>query len=261
MSDLASLKASIAAFLDKSTTDFSINGVDLLLQAVNNAKRWAQSNYDFEYARSSVTVTVNTTTGGLLSSAVDADSNPVVVKKIESAYFPVGTSTVPIQFWAKKNMVSELRRRYDQPSAGVEAGSTPFVQGYPDITVNGYLGGISLPALVQHGDTLSLYPDVSSVVTGTTVEVSLDVVKWMPDYVIDIQDSGNSILTDFFMTYGYEFLLWKGVMEANYLFTQFVSRTEGSLAPPDRLLDAAWKAFLAWDSGIVATNTTAFDLD
>ena len=261
MSDLATLKSSIAAFLDKSTTDFSINGVDLLLQAVNNAKRWAQSNYDFEYARIQATLVVNTTTGGLLSAVVDTGSNPVVVKKIESAYFPVGTSTVPIQFYAKKNMIAELRRRYDQPAYGLEAGSTPYVQGYSEITLSGFNTGIMVPALVQHGGTLFLYPDVSDLVSSSTVTVSLDVIKWMPDYSIDIQTPANSVLTDFFMTYGYEFLLWKGVIEANYLFTQFVNRSEGSLTPPDRLLDAAWKAFLAWDSGLIASNTTAFDLD
>lgn len=317
--------------------DFVSNGVDLLLGSINRAKDWAQSRYDFERARTSVQLTVDATTGGDLTTAVEIGTGrTVVVKKVEAAFLAYqGTINRPIRLSSKKGQVADAQRRYEGlPYAPTVA--SPLTAG---------TGGVSyqMPTLVQQGNTIFLYPNSTALFPQGAPTIYLDVIEWIPNYV-DIGDAtvaagptcagtfkyyggllngksiwfnlsgfslwwnsavsrwwittaantGNTGATarwflataspvgvytaegamagspavtgttnapsDFLLDFGHEFLMWRSVVEANFVWEQFVFRQEGALAPPEKQLAAAWQALLDWDSGLIATNTSEFDL-
>lgn len=64
--------------------------------------------------------------------------------------------------------------------------------------------------------------------------------------------------TDFFLLYGASYLQWEIIIELNYFFKSFVPRQEGNLASPEKQRDAAWNAFLEWDSYLVDSNVTKY---
>jgi ribosomal protein S9 len=337
---LSALKEAVAKLLQSTTSAFVSNGVDLLLVAINNAKNYAQQRYDFERARTSVSVSVNTTSGGSLANAVTVDglSRAVVVKKVEAAFLSYqGTTNRPCRFVSKKGQVADAGRRYE----GLEYAPS---QASPLSVGSGY--ATEMPLIVQQNQILFLYPNATGLFGGAAATVYLDVVEWLPDYVdvgnvtaagstacdgtftyyggrINNKDwwinkatthslwynsavgawwitsvantgstgatsrwaltststspagtytaagafSGSPVLTvsanaptDFFLEYGAEFLLWRAIIEGNHMVSQFVPRQEGELPPPEKQADRAWQALIDWDSGLVASNTSEFDL-
>ena len=169
----------------KSTTDFVINSQDLLLQAINNAKRWAQSQHDFELCRQSVQVTVSATTGALLSTATEVEATSLVpIKKIEAAYLTYTNGQRPVGFVSKKFQTSDLRRKYE---------NLPYDPTHEtNLTAGSSVTGVTtMPYIVQHGPRIFLYPDTSNVFTSGSTTVYLDVVRWLADYGTgDIDASG-----------------------------------------------------------------------
>lgn len=338
---LATLKATVAKMLEHPTqSDFVTNGTDLLLVAINNAKNWAQARYDFEMARTSVQLTINTQSGGDLGAALEVNTlRAVNVKKIEAGFLSYqGTINRPCRLSSKKGQVADAGRRYE---------GLPFAPAVASPLTAG-TGGVSyqMPTLVQQNRTVFLYPNSTMLFPETTTILYMDVVEWLPDYV-DVGNatvtgttacdgtfvfygavinghsswvnivtghslwynasvgawwittlantgntsatarwaltsvslspagtytaagvfSGSPVLTvatnapsDFLLTYGFEFLMWRAIIEGNHLFEQFVFRQEGALQPPEKQAAAAWQALLDWDAGIIATNTSEFDL-
>jgi hypothetical protein len=60
--------------------------------------------------------------------------------------------------------------------------------------------------------------------------------------------------TDWFTTAAHEYLMWSVVCELNHRFAAFVPRTDGYVAPPEKLRDQALQALLAWDDGMIETS-------
>lgn len=245
---LAQLKIAIAAFLQKSVADFTISSTDLLLIGINQSKNWAQQQHDFEALKIPVTLSVNLTTGSLLSSALDAASQAVSIKKIESVFltYPDGNYR-PIEYIGTASRTSELRRSYE---------NLPFEPGNNSPLASAY--GETIPALVQRGGRVHIYPPSTNLFApATSVTVTMEVIKFLADF-------GGSEPTDpddFFLARGWDFLMWKTICDYNFLWQEFVPREEGQMPPPTQQRDAAWSALLAWDAGLVNSGTTAFNLD
>lgn len=76
---IGSLKNTIAGILGTTTSVFIVNGVDLLLLALNNARRTAELAHDFYYSQTNVFLTI-TSTGGNINSATNTQSfSPITV--------------------------------------------------------------------------------------------------------------------------------------------------------------------------------------
>lgn len=65
---VGSLKNSIAGFLGTTTSTFVVNGVDLLLQALNNARRTAERAHDFNYSQTNLLLSIASSGGSILSA-------------------------------------------------------------------------------------------------------------------------------------------------------------------------------------------------
>jgi hypothetical protein len=244
MTTLPDLKSKIAAYLQKAVVDFTVNGIDLLLDAINRSHQYAQMQYDFELMRCSVDVSISLTQGAFFSPAlIHGTSNYVTVKKVRRAYFNDGTGVLrPINFINREGVSSDLDLRWrGEEFSRARAYPQPF-------------SGYDTPSIVQTGITLYMYPTDTNVVGNSPVEVVLDVYRYFPDYSTDLDN-------DFLLQFGDDFLMWASVCRLNYFSKEFVNRQEGNVSPPEKERDAAWADLLAWDGSLLLSGDTALTLD
>lgn len=115
---LLEIKTLAASYLDRSPSDFTINGQDMWLLAANQVRKSAELEHDFEFNRKLVTVTVNGTTGGDLGAAVDADSGPVTVKTVlEAGLLDEQNNLIPVEWTTVAESLERQRgeERYCYP--------------------------------------------------------------------------------------------------------------------------------------------------
>jgi hypothetical protein len=79
---LLELRSTLAAYLQKTVTDLTVNGVDLSLLALNNVRRKAEMLHDFEFSRKHVTVTLDGLDGGTLDDVIQEGSPTCEVKSV-----------------------------------------------------------------------------------------------------------------------------------------------------------------------------------
>lgn len=171
--DYPTFKTSVEAYMLRSSAALTKDGVDLVLLAANKAKLWAQRQLDFELAKTSVDMTINSTDGGLLSTATDHFSgNPVAVNKIERAFisYDSGQGYRPIELADRTTQVRRLTAAWE----GVEYSATR--RNYPQ----NY--GMLMPTLVRQANRVYVWPNTTEVFPNGTAAIALDVVQWMPEY-------------------------------------------------------------------------------
>ncbi len=235
------LKAKIAAYLQRAVLDLSVNGVDLILDAINTAQQGAFQQYDFERAKASVTIPVSSDRGAHLGNATlyspPAESPPVVlvtIKKIVNAWLQASNGTLtPLRFTTQRNEFA--LRSLIAP-----------VQPILDTTWPG-------PYLVQVGTQLYLYNNNGTVLTNPQT-VLADCILMLPEYV-------NNSSTDFMLVFGDDFLFWSALVQLNYYTKEYVERTEGSLPSPKDMVKASWQNLLDWDAQLTSVGNTELSLD
>ena len=70
MATILELKSTIAGILGVTVADFTVNGIDFGLAALNAVRLHAEQGNDFEFQRKTLSLSVNTLTGGSLDDAV-----------------------------------------------------------------------------------------------------------------------------------------------------------------------------------------------
>lgn len=168
----------IAAYMLRSSTALKTAGnVNLIVRALNNAKKFAQRRHDFELCKCTASVSVSPLpTGGALSSAVlYGTATAVSIKRIERAAIAnTAGGTLPVHFASREWIEEHVRRRVDVGTLDLlydtNASSTT-----------------SDPVLIQQGDKIYFYPDVTAAKT-----VYLDIVKWLADYDAPITGTASS---------------------------------------------------------------------
>ena len=170
----ATLKAKACGYLNRAAADLVVNGIDLILDAANSAKKTAQKLLDFEYLKTQVQVTVSLTTGGSLATAVVYGGGAAVsVNKIVSAWALVNGSSRPIEVVSKQTMQRRLGANWNMQYTWEDWARASGAQVVlPSDT----------PVLVREGDALILWPNTTAIFGSTSVTVGMDVIKWAPDY-------------------------------------------------------------------------------
>lgn len=223
---VGTLKTIIAAYFGKPQSEFVIEGTDLLLTALNSARKKAELVHDFEYTRTEVDLVVDAASGGLISAAkVAGTTTSIAIKSInQGGVVGVNGQVTPVKFVSKK-----------------ETETIGVVNRYPsDAEIS---SSVCRRRLVQVGQQIFSYP------LGTTGQLSklrLNAYTWMAEYIIGTE-------TDFMTEHGHDYLKWSAIVEVNYLHQKFVPRQEGNLAPPTTLADQALAALISWDEYVVET--------
>lgn len=235
---VAQIKLRIANLFHKTVGDFSVNGEDMLLTAMNAAKLLAEQTHDFEKSKRLVQLVLSSPQGAALSTATLYGTNTAVaVKSILNAGI-VGTdgSIAPIDFRKRDSVLAEMRKVN-------RLNPLDNILRYPDEAWEGYATGVR--ELMQWGDQVLLRPMV--------IEGSLTIVceayTNMPDY------TSTGTYTDFFTDFGHNYLVWQSVVELNHYFKTFIARQEGNVNPPEKLAQQALLSLINWDVYLIAQGT------
>lgn len=221
--------------LRTQATFATATAADVLLFAVNNAKKFAQRKHSFELNRLSATVSVSSTpTGGDLTTAVEyGTSTPVVVKAIERAYLtdPNSGQSYPIPI---------VSRSYDAYHMQKSIATGNFDTSIPSSqSLNS-----TDPKLIRQANKLYLSPSPESATT-----VYLDIVKWMPDY-------SDTVTEDFFLNECSDYMLYRSIVELNFFL-----KDDERVVVSQKKLDEVWDSVLAWDNCLIenASQDAAMD--
>jgi hypothetical protein len=242
-----SLKVRVATFLQQRVADYVVDGVDLLLDQINESHREMQTQYDFQYSRVTVDALVDLQNGCQITPLpLHGTTTLVSVKKVLQPWLTDKQGNDrPLKFVDRDWQREDLRERW----YGIP---TPFAPVQRDVPT---YPTFYETYLVQMATTLFLYPSATTVFPQNPVPVFLDVVRFFPDYA---DDDDNP---DFLLQYGSDFLTWDTICRLNVLNKEFVPRQEGNVAPPTDLRDAAWAKLLAWDAQIMVTGSSGLTLD
>lgn len=234
-------KKMIAAYMNRDLVTFTVNDVDLIARAVNQARRWAERQHNFEYSRTSARIDkLHFTDGALLSLTVE-DLNqvvPVSVKVIERAFLPFsdGSGWFPVDVVSRDKHMQRVKRHYDNVLT-TDPKKMPETQK------------LSFWTIVRWGDRVYVSPADSDALGGETVVLRMDVVKWLPEYA---NDSDN----DFFLDFCEDFLKFRTIYELNFMLKEDLRISISASALQD-----SWKTVKAWDASIIDGSSEDAELD
>lgn len=234
------IKKAAAAYLQKSPEDFVKNSVDLLLIALNNARKNAEMLHDFNSQRVVAQITVDPTNGGSLNDAVlKGTMTPVRLKEYTTFYLIVendpvnGNGDMPLYHHAKKNVAVWTKER------NYNARGRWFNQDvrYPDDAALRVLRAGPMEVYL-HGDKVFITPTQEQ-----SRKLAIDGVAWMDEYT-----SESDATSDWMTEQGSEYLIWAAVIECNYLNAVFTPGLDGNLSPPEKAKQRALETLIAWDT-------------
>lgn len=180
-------RAKIAAYMGRDASTFIVNGVDLILDAANTAKREAQRSIDFAYLRTQADVIVDLTTGGDLTTAVVSGGvQGVSVNRIVNGYINFNANLRPIEIVSQTALAQRIGRIYDRNIGWAQWSN------FKDLTVP------ATPMLVRDNQKISLWPTNQTFFgTSNPITVTMDVVQYATDYFpttlnqINVVNSGD----------------------------------------------------------------------
>jgi hypothetical protein len=174
MSTYAELRDTVAAYMHRDTSAFIVNGRDMLLRAINNAKNYCQRAVDFEQARVFAQIlNVDPSTGALLSAATPfGGGNAITLKSIEKTFMDKtdGSGQFPVDFLTRNTYVERLRRAYEEAAKREDA--TNLTPTETTLTIG----------VVQYGPRVYPVPGTLSVLGGATVNLYFDAIQWLSDF-------------------------------------------------------------------------------
>lgn len=235
---VTNLKKLIAHYHGKVPADLVISGgPDLLLQALNNARKEAEQMHDFENAKVFADLVVDEVAGGSLDSAkLHGTATAVSIKTIET----MGKFTdAPDSVFYPVAWVQAKTAHREQMNRANLGGVYSFDERYPD-DGEWEACDLSRTKLVIYGRQVYLRNRGDA---GTTQTIGIEGQRWLDEYVDATADNA-----DFFLQHGYNYLLYAGVCELNYMTKEFANREEAFLPPPVREKQAALDALIRWDT-------------
>jgi len=242
---IGNIKSLIAAYFIKedgtpaAVSDFVIDGTDILLPAINNARRQAELAYDFNFAQCDAQLILADVNGASIEDAtLYGGSTAVVVKNPRSVLVPVtGGDWYPLEFisndaWVRRVQSQIGRRTYDSTKTLVQLGVTQ-----------------TNPVAVINGRTIVIVPSAQFTYP---ITIWMNVTRFLPNYTDDSTE-------DFFTKYAPEYLQWRTILDVNKKWKNFVPRTEGNIDENaiEGFAQEALASLIAWDrAGEILTNDT-----
>jgi len=230
------LKVAVAGFMQRDPSTFvrTVNAVtwDVLLQACNNARLYAERLIDFELAKVPIQIeSVTLTTGGSLANAkLLGTSTAVGVKKLLDVFLATGDGgTYPIKLQTKAYWNKRMLRR---------------IENLLPTDVANSLRVIETPlSLTQIGQTIAVAPPDASALPSASFTVYAEAVRWLSPYT----SAGTE--TDFLLDYCFDWLQYRAIQELNF-FVKEDERVQLSTS----LVNDAWRAIVQWNGELVAST-------
>jgi len=227
--NVGEIKKAVAAYLDKPVTEFNKNGVDLLLIASNNARKFAERMHDFAHLHAYGKLTMPSGESGVaLSAATTTGDVAVSVKTLLNIYRRYDNGDLPLSLMEKSALVNLQRESNDRTlwdSDTVRAMAD--YDTYPDAILH--------RKIYRLGNTLFLHPTPTE-----SLELRLDYVAWADEYTSDTS-------TDFFTESAQDYMIFQSIVEVNHFTASFAYRAEGSLAPPEKIAKTLLEAIINQD--------------
>lgn len=234
--NLATMRKVCASYHGKTIQDLTDadTGADLYLTAVNNARKTAERDHNFEDTSILGALMVAHTTGGALADVVISPPNIFSgVREVVSVH-GMGTNGTQTPLTIRRpnqGFQRNIPARYPTDAQAVSSGCN---------------------YLIFRGGYLFQYPDL----TGTAdLDIEIEGYGWLNDYT-DAMLVDTAATPDFIVEHGFEFLQWSVIIELNYKFQTFVFRQEGNPGSPERLKQAAWESLVNWDSYRIGPHVT-----
>lgn len=209
-------------------------GVDLVLAALNRARKQAERVYDWDCERQFVHGTITNGVGSR-SAMLDENDEPVKIKQFETLYLTKDGIHYPLYHHSKKHKAVQSKQylHSNQPLSRYLSDAEVFTGDYKQrLPHEAYL----------FGDTIEIKPLPTENYT-----LSADAFVWLPDYAAPTD-------TDFFVEHGDDYLMWAAIVECNHLTQTFVPQQEGNLAPPIKARDESLATLREYDAFIVESG-------
>lgn len=233
-------KKLILAYMTRSSDALTIDGVDMIASAANQARMWAEREHNFELCRLSAKIErVHFERGSTLDKAVEQDTGAKVsVKAIERAFleWTDGSGQFPIEVMSRAKHMSELRRYYESLQS-LDPGVKPASKK------------LTYFRLVHWGTKIYVTPADKEALGAEEFPVYVDIVKWLPDYKNDSD-------TDFFLEHCVDFLKFRTIYELNFMLKE-------DLRVPisEKALERSWLSVQRWDAAMIGNSAEDTDLD
>ena len=215
---------------------------DLLYNAINNARLYAERRIDFELSLQQCLVHgVTLSNGGQLTNAVLMSDNvtPVRIKKIRTPYLPLHDSTegkyFPVDLMSKKKWDDRVKARWEGAHPNDRA-DFAYISDCPY-------------CLVQQGNTIFIAPPNARAFREGTLTIALDAITWLPDYV-------DGTETDFILDNCFDWLMYRAIYELNF-FLKEDDRVQISTS----MMTDAWNAIVIWNNELQASSVDDTTLD
>lgn len=251
MSTISKLRKVVAAYLQVPVGDLEVEideltheKIDLLMNAANNAKRFAQNRFDWESELELVYVDTTTTGSGVWSSAKRySDNADVKVKQPQTFYWEEEsggkTYFVPLYHHSKKHGAVQWKERLETQALFDRRYLSDRDRGMYTIQ-QGYNCGYEVYIL---GNRFEIQPLLTE-----SKRIYLDAFLWFLDYT---DDADTDTL---FLEKGFEYMQWYCVVELNNRFQTFIPQQEGNLPPPVKARDQALEALVEYNNFIVESG-------
>lgn len=192
MATILELKSTIAGILGVTVNDFTVNGIDFGLTALNAVRLHAEQGNDFEFQRKTLSLSVNTLTGGSLENAViQGTSTPATIKTlIDVGQADTNGNFVPLEWTTRAESHERTRGENRYGSRSLR---------YPsDADTQVFVGGRR--RVMLDNDRVSLFPMGT---VSENVTVLLDCYVYSSDWTTaeSVVVSGVGTTTAFNTTY------------------------------------------------------------
>ena len=227
--NVGEIKKAVAAYLEKPVTDFSKSGVDLLLIALNNARKYAERMHDFSHLHAYGKLMLPAGESGVaLSAATTTGGTAVSVKTLLNVYRRYDSGDLPLSLMEKSALVSLQRESNDRT-----LWDSDTVRAMADYDTGP--NEILHRKIYRLGNILYLHPTPAE-----SIELRIDYVSWAPNYTVDAG-------TDFFTESAQDYMIFQTIVEVNHFTGTFAYRAEGSLPPPDKIAEKLLEAVIEQD--------------
>jgi len=252
---IGQIKEVLAANLHKATSDYvkgsGGNQVDLLLLALNNARKTAEKAYDFSICRKRGYFSYSGTAFDWRSPTWFTGTG--TARKIKTWYQRVSGSQADGAYGGVDRILRALtQEQVSQLHAREDYQVTPFLpaQRYASDAIPAF--GFD-PLLGQRYVILEGFNAFLSQTGSESMLLIADAFIWHPDWTTNSD-------TDWWTDNGTDFLIYQAMVEANRLTETFVGNVDGNLPPPVKEAQAALAALVKLDIDSVEGSIFISDL-